>query len=296
MSPKVQPLSHDLNPQYDYFRGTVDDDPFTVLDTLQEALGMETASVTKGPKQYQYSKGIWRRRDDVDRKAPDVVVSFGGNNGSNPSVLGRGMIARELIPVMQANWPHQTKVTRVDSCVDMWDGFDVIEAEMQRIHRDSRIKRNRIGVPETGQTFYLGSDDAPTQVRLYQKGLQLLPSMAPDERFAFELWTRLEIEYHPRSADKGQTLSLSALDVWGSARWSAGLIHWVADMNPKLLDRKPRMDRTAQERFEFAMRMYAKTIKEIGADEAHRILDRVVNGELGPVTRQELQPRASGLH
>lgn len=292
MTVKFHPLSEKLELKYDFFRGTVDDHPASILDALQRRLGMESVSDSKGPPQYDYSRGLWRHAGDVEKKAADVVVSFGGNSDAPPSVLGRGAIAHDLVPAVQAFWPDQTRVTRIDSCLDLSDGFDMIEAEMQRLHHEQHIKRMRYGVPETGQTFTLGSEKSPTKTRVYQKGLQMLPSMAPEERGAYYGWTRVETEYRPRSADKAKAIGLSPLDVWGTAKFSTYLIGWIAQQNPTPLDRKPRMDRTALERFQFAMRMYAKTIKEIGPDEAHRVLDQILNDELGPLTRDEISPRA----
>lgn len=289
MSQRFQALTGKLEPKYDYFRGTVEDDPLTVMDHLYEVLEMQGRTTCKGPPQYDHSVGFWVDRGNMETKAPDLVISYGGNNGADPGVLTRGGFADRLVPMLRRYWPHQARATRIDSCIDLWGCFDPIEAKMQEMHRDRRLKRNRYGVPETGQTFMLGSAKAPVQARLYEKGLQLRPSIHPAEWQFFALWTRLEVEYHPRAAEKDQAVHLSPLDVWGTARWAADLLQWVGDLDPVILVRRPTMERTPLERLEWLFRQHRRTILEVAPEDARRLLEAVLTGELGPLPQTNVR-------
>lgn len=297
MSLDLQWLGGNLDLKFDYFRGVIAEEPFTIVEELQEGLEFATHGPSPGPKQYRHSVGLWRTAEArQNEEAAAVVVSFGGNNDAPPGVLARGWHARDVLPFVQMKWPEKAKATRVDSCLDFFGHFDAIEAKMQELHRERRVARDRYGVPETGQTFYLGSDESPVRCRLYQKGLKELPSMAPDERAAFWDWNRLELQFKPRAGqEQRKAFQMTPLEVWGASRWSRELLAWVAGLNPPRLERNPRMDRTAKERLAFVFRQYARTILEVGGEEAHELLEQVVNGELGPVTREELRPQEAFL-
>lgn len=297
MSLNPQGLESDLELKFDYFRGVVADEPFAIVQALQEGLELPAQGPSPGPKQFRHSVGLWRTVEAREKEeAAAVVVSFGGNNDSLPGVLARGWHARDVLPFVQSNWGSRAKATRVDSCLDFFGHFDAIEARMQQMHRERRIARDRYGVPETGQTFYLGSDKSPVRCRLYQKGMKELPSMPPEERAAFWDWNRLELQFKPRAGQEQQkALLMTPLEVWGSSRWSRELLAWVAGLNPPRLERKPRMDRTAEERLAFVLRQYHRTLHEVGQERAEELLRQVFSGELGPVTREELRPQAAFL-
>jgi len=292
MHPQLQPLSQKLTVEWDFFRGTVREHPSIILETLYETLGMKALGGCKGPPQYTTSVGLWRTEEAQEAgKAADIVVSHGGNQGADPGVLTRGGFARKVVPVLQAEWGQQAKATRLDSCLDFHGGFNLIRDGMNEMHEQRRIARDAYGVPETGQSFYLGSKKSPFRCRLYQKGLKELPSMAPEEREHFWDWTRLEAEWHPRSNEQQRAMLMSPIEVWGACAWGRDLLAWVAHLNPPKLERTPRMDRTAEERLAFAFRQYARTIAEVGRERAHELLEQVLTGELGPVTRDEISPR-----
>lgn len=297
MSVGLQGLSGSLELQFDYFRGVVAEEPYTIVNTLQEGLGFAVHGQSPGPKQYQHSIGLWRTAAARDKEeAAAVVVSFGGNNGAFPGVLARGWQARDVFPFVQANWSQRARATRLDSCMDFFGHFDAIEAHMQEIHRERRVARDRFGVPETGQTFYLGAKASPVRCRLYQKGLKELSSMSPEERHVYFEWNRLEMQFKPRAGLEQQTaMTMTPLDVWGASKWGRELLAWVAGLNPPKLERRPRMDRTPEERLAFAFRQYARTIQEVGQERAMELLQGVFTGELGPVTQEELRPHTAFL-
>lgn len=291
MHPQLQALGEKLEVNWDFFRGTVAEDPETIVETLHERLGMKAMSDTKGPPQYDRSIGLWRVREERGTKAADIVVSYGGNQGAAPGVLSRGWFARKVVPLVQEVWGQQAKATRLDSCIDFHGGFAVISQGMNQMHEQRRIARDFYGVPETGQTFYLGAEKAPFRARVYQKGLKELPKMEPEERAFFWDWVRLEAEWHPRSNEQARAMLMSPVEAWGGSKWGRDLLAWVASLNAPKLQRMPRMDRSAEDRLEFAFRQYARTIAEVGRERAHELLEQVLTGELGPVTREELMPR-----
>lgn len=291
MSLDLQGLDGSLDLKFDYFRGVVAEEPFTIVEVLQDKLKFQAQGPSPGPKQYRHSVGLWRTVEARETgEAAAVVVSFGGNNESLPGVLSRGWHARDVLPFFQAHWTNKAKVTRVDSCLDFFDHFDAIQAQMQELHHSRKVARDRYGVPETGQTFYLGAEKSPVRCRLYQKGLKDLPKMAPEERPFFWNWTRLELQYKPRANEQHKAFQMTPVEVWGASRWSKELLAWVVGLNPPKLERTPRMDRTAEERLAFVFRQYARTLHEVGQERAEELLRAVFTGELGPVTREELRP------
>lgn len=297
MSLDLQWLNGDLDLKFDYFRGVVAEEPFTIIQELLEGLEFAAQGPSPGPKQYRHSVGLWRTVDAREKEeAAAVVVSFGGNGDSPPGVLARGWHARDVLPFVQKKWPDKAKATRVDSCLDFFGHFNAIEARMQDLHIERGVARDRYGVPETGQTFYLGSEKSPVRCRLYQKGLKELPSMAPEERAAFWNWNRLELQFKPRAGQEQlKAFQMTPVEVWGASRWSRELLAWVAGLNPPKLERTPRMDRTAEERLAFVLRQYHKTLHEVGQDRAEELLRAVFTGELAPVTREELRPQTAFL-
>lgn len=65
--------------------------------------------------------------------------------------------------------------------------------------------------PAAGATYYLGSAKSNTQIRLYQKGLELMGQGIP----ASPDLTRLELQWRPAKAGKDLAAKLAPRECWG---------------------------------------------------------------------------------
>lgn len=164
-----------------------------------------------------------RRVGFKDQSGAEVgSVQWGGAHGDRTMIEVKGERSPEVVERLRARFPH--RVTRADSCAD----FDAPRA-FERLYRDcvaikrlNRLKGRKDGdwddFPEEGRTFYVGSPQSVAMVRLYEKGLQ------PEYRHLGRVdWARLEVQVRPAKEAKETFSTLSALDVWGAAKWTRDL-------------------------------------------------------------------------
>lgn len=111
-------------------------------------------------------------------------------------------------------------VKRVDGCVDFRvdDQGDWFKKQIRKIEgwrlarRGQKLKHVWHGeFPDSrSRTVAIGSRTQPVFVRFYEKGWQMEPDNCSDP-----FWTRLEVEYKPKGAEKrAQAMDLSAYDLF----------------------------------------------------------------------------------
>jgi hypothetical protein len=153
-------------------------------------------------------------------------VQWGGVHGERSMLEVKGERTPEVVERLRSLFPH--RVTRMDSCAD-FDApraFQSLYRSCLSVKRRHRLKGEKRGDwddhPEQGRTFYVGSPQSVTMVRLYEKGKQ------PEyQHLSRDNWVRLEAQIRPAKEAKAEFASLSALDAWGASRWTrelAGLV------------------------------------------------------------------------
>lgn len=272
---KIEPDQR-LTPKFDWYSCSVpwEGDPREVASRIASWLDCDVG-LAERKRIAQYTgaydlfdvQGWFEGRID----APNGLIGFVAFGGSTramryPHVRGTGKEAHDLALAVKQVYPRH-KVSRVDSCIDMTGQglFDQLHAMMDDLREAKGLYRRSFGfaAPENGRSFYLGSPQAPVQVRCYEKGLKSIGDGYTD---ADPFHVRLEVQVRPRSAEKHAYAAMSASDVWGGAAWSSVLLQQVTAINPPRLQREPTMIRTPRQKLEYFMDQYRRLVLEGSAD------------------------------
>lgn len=271
-----------VEPYFDWYQATFDaseDDLLDVCLSVASGDGEAVFGECRGVPQYDRSLGVWP--SDHARglgEAPQSVISYGGNNGAGAHVRVTGRPADALATALRRAFPGH-RVARLDSCFDFTgEGvFDRCSEHMEALFLDRGVRRDRMGFPENGQTYYLGAPKAPMRVRCYEKGKQLKLMLPP-----YCHWVRLECQYRPRTAEKAKYSSVSPSQLWGATRWTRDLITSILALSIEPIRQLPPMDRSLDQKLFWVLTQYQATFSAAGHDRVlHclRILD--VEGEEG---------------
>ena len=158
-------------------------------------------------------------RDEVGEVG---AVQWGGAHGDRTMLEVKGERSPEVVERLRSRFPH--RVTRMDSCADFDapKAFSRLYRECVAIKRLHRLKGRKDGdwedFPEEGRTFYIGSPQSVSMVRLYEKGRQ------PEYRhLGRDNWVRIENQVRPAKDAKEAYATVSAADAWGASKWTREL-------------------------------------------------------------------------
>lgn len=244
------------------------------VDNILECLGQigEDIEFVQGQGIRQYERAL-----HVQRGAETLaVLSYGGNNGSDPNLRSTGLSAALVAPLIKTDFP-QHRVTRVDVAIDFSGEriFNEIHSAMDALHLEHGIYRRDFGFasPENGRTYYLGSPKSPAQCRLYEKGKK---EIREGNFNADPFWVRLEMQYRPRQREKAKFAQFQPFEIWGCTKWSRNLLSSVIGMRPTPIRQEKPVDTSAEEKVRYAFQQYRRHLEAIGEEEAHKILGELI--------------------
>lgn len=164
-----------------------------------------------------------RRLGFVDDTGSEVgSVQWGGSHGERSMLEVKGERSPEVVERLRSLCAH--RVTRMDSAAD-FDApraFQRLYRQCVAVKRNHRLKGRKDGdwddFPELGRTFYVGSPQSVSMLRLYEKGKQ--PEYAHLER---PDWVRAEMQVRPVKEARDTLSKATPLDVWGCSAWGREL-------------------------------------------------------------------------
>lgn len=198
--------------KFDWYQASVPDvDPAVVMATLSNSDYYGQWEENRPAKGYDVGLQFVVAGDVLYR------INHGGQNaqyGANVSASGRS--ADKLATVIREHFPRH-RVSRLDSCVDYHhkDVYDYLRSRALVIAKEQKVQVREIVKPlaesDDGRTLYLGAPSSAVSMRIYEKGKQLGQG---DE------WVRAELQVRPQKSTKDTVASLSAVELWGIAKWS----------------------------------------------------------------------------
>lgn len=167
-----------------------------------ESVGMRIGRTKSGGLGYHAGLPLYWA---TGKRQVGSIVS-GGKTGVMPCVLlsgGDGLCA-VLAPTLQQAFPG-IRPTRVDVSLDVQGAANAFKALVKTAEAfavERKIKMERKGTAEAGETLYLGSRESPVILRIYEKGKQMNGAAAaetyPEGWEPFEApkdWVRIEFQF-----------------------------------------------------------------------------------------------------
>jgi hypothetical protein len=143
----------------------------------------------------------------------------------------KGATTPVAVDGIRRHWPARHTVSRLDACEDFnqAETYGQLVALVDRCI-DPRVKSKqiapRLGADE-GTTTYWGSPSSRVMVRCYEAG-----KMKERLHLNKPHWVRLEAQIRPgKAVEKQLAASVSALDAWGFASWSAKVAQAVGGVD-----------------------------------------------------------------
>jgi hypothetical protein len=154
---------------------------------------------------YQSAEGLYIG----DRRC--LLACYGGNNDTC-NLLSTSSDSVHLYDALHA-WGGAFKPTRFDSCID-WEEpglFDCLSSSLLAFATEKGLLVNQQGDWERGRsrTLYIGSSKSPVQIRLYEKGYEML-GLDTDR----PNWVRLEVQVKPTKSRRASTCTWSPSDAF----------------------------------------------------------------------------------
>ena len=199
--------------RWDWYQATVHG---RSVESVRDALlsVFDLADWAPGRPKNGYEQGAEVRRGD----SVLAEVWWGGNPGVH--VKGTGERAPAVREALELVGPHLP--SRVDACVDWIEAglFDRLSAELLAYAHAHGIRVNQVGDWSRGQarTLYLGSQQSPSQLVLYEKGYESGGDLD---------WVRLEVRIRPQRDAKAKVATWEPLDAFRGSRWLCGALEAV---------------------------------------------------------------------
>lgn len=229
--------------RFDWYQGTIQDDPRVVLDTMAK-LGHEVRRNDRVGKMYRYTNGF-----EVHHNEHGVVASIacGGNGDENSAhAWATSDSAEEFANLVRDQWPDRHLVTRIDAAQDFVDpnAFRKLRRVGRRIARDKSMKFPMVADPlnpQAGRTQYIGSPTSEYRARIYEKGWEVYQKglsalrgrFVPDpDSVRIEVpslgvtcspsdWVRCELQARPKDEDARRKAAMATPEqVWSFTEWA----------------------------------------------------------------------------
>jgi hypothetical protein len=221
----------------DWYQATIEEYPGVICDALAAMPGV--AEVERGRGRQNYRESVRLLTADGDTLA---TIQHGGENGA-PNAYASGANAALFAKIVRENWPDAHRVTRLDSAVDVLADFDTMRAACLAIAIELKIKERSVvhNDRSVGDTTYLGASASRVQMRVYEKGKQLLGQgvEGADPRLV-----RFEAQLRPERAAKHTASYLSAEQAWGATSWLRRVAGDLLDMTPERVVMQHRLPST----------------------------------------------------
>lgn len=199
---------------WDWYQGTIRGASHQeVSDALYR--GFDLADLAPSTPRNGYEHGAEVRRGEHTL----ATIWWGGNPGIH--VKGTGSDSPQVASVVR-QWEH--RVSRADSRLDLIEEglFDRYSSILLSYAVANRIKINQQGDWARGKarTFYLGSQQSPVQLCVYEKGYESCGDLN---------WVRLEVRLRPKGKAGYRVASWLPEDAFQGATWlveALKLIGW----------------------------------------------------------------------
>jgi len=223
-----------------------------------------------------FGHGFDARWTARDRDEEPLVTMLSGPRHM-PNLRASGEPAEGFASWVRSEFPNH-RVSRLDVALDGDEPglFDRLEARIRRVAADQKMKSGRAIRPDdpaAGATYYLGSAKSNTQIRLYQKGLELMGQGIP----ASPDLTRLELQWRPAKAGKDLAAKLAPRECWGAARWSQAVYEACVSEHVEAV-RVPSTKNALDRVIDHMIGQYSAVLMRFGARELHRV--GVVHGSV----------------
>lgn len=250
----------------DWLTATVTAEASEVLATLARATGLEPRT-TRPLNGYGYPSAVALYGGDE----PELYVMHGPSR--NPLVVGPGRHAERAQALLANRFPHRCTASRKDVALDFGDPdyFDVFVAAGVPIALRRGLGVNQMGdwmVPGSpaGRTLYLGSVKSEQLVRVYEYR----------KKHGHGPAVRVELEYKPKSIDKGWCFAATNMQILGRSAFVVELAKQAGvDLTravPRLTSKAPT---TLERQVEALVSQYGKLLRD-------RLLP-TLNGDVGAI-------------
>jgi hypothetical protein len=202
--------------RFDYYAASLDVPPGVIADAILEKVpGASSVRLGRGKNGYKSSMSVTDGGDDVM-----ATILYGGYN-LMPHAFASGKDAPMFARVMRDHWGDAHRVTRVDSCCDVYEDFHKAHPALQQMARARGLRGRSIlpDDPQDGSSYYIGSPSSRVQVRIYEKGLEMRAKGhdVPDEYLGA---LRFEVQLRPTKEGRVTASAMTPDEVWGATPWT----------------------------------------------------------------------------
>lgn len=157
------------------------------------------------------------------------IVS-GGKTGVMPCVMlsGGDGVCATVAPTLQQAFPG-IRPTRIDVALDVQgarNAFKALAQAAETFAAERKIKTERKGTQDGGETVYLGSRESPVMLRLYEKGKQMngatreATKTGEESATVPEDWVRIEFQFSDfKGYAKAEFGQMKPGDIIRAHRW-----------------------------------------------------------------------------
>lgn len=219
--------------RFDWYQATFYDDipPAVLFDRIAGDLpgAHRVEHLRRGKNGYSSSAVLLDCEDHVL-----ATMFHGGNGGAAPNIASTGPDAPRFADTVRSlRLSHG--VTRGDACQDLeGEDFDLAVDDL-------RITARRFGVkglawvpddPETGATYYAGSPQSDTRLRVYRKDLQLIGKGVDPDEFPQPI-VRFEAQIRPRKPLRQQFAAMGPEEYFGASKLLRAVSAGFLGQHPK---------------------------------------------------------------
>lgn len=257
--------------RWDYYSATIwERSSSDVIAALRPALPQITRIEHEKATQPGYE---WQERG-VDRFDKTVLLVFGGGHNGYPHVRATGERAEAVVPVLRHAYPAHS-VSRCDSAIDLrGEGcFDHLVDEGLEVVRDFGVKwdvrgdwREPSEREPSGRTFYIGSRQSTSFVRVYEKGLKELAGylVVPGVEPPSPHWVRVEVELKPQTREaRRRAARLDKFAVWGCSAASRDMLRRVSSLDVERIFMREHRESDARRTIRYVAAQYGNAFLEL---------------------------------